>query len=71
MNYYIRTDKIKRIFLKKKETEDLKKTNEKMKKELFEVKKENKKRKKMIETQQTLMNASSSNYHQVKIFVIG
>ena len=36
-----------------------------MHKELIEVKKENKRRKKMIETQQTLMSATSSNYHQV------
>jgi hypothetical protein len=56
------------LIKKKKVTEDLKQSNEKLKKELIEVKKENKKRKKMIETQQTLMNASSTNYHQVKLF---
>ena len=50
------------------ENDEHKKTNEKIQKELAEVKKENKKRKKMIETQQTLMNATSSNYHQVLIF---
>ena len=43
----------------------MKKSNEKLQKDLTEVKKENKKRKKLIETQQTLMNASASNYHQV------
>jgi hypothetical protein len=36
-----------------------------MHREIIEVKKENRKRKKMIETQQTLMSANTSNYHQV------
>ena len=49
-----------------KETEELKKSNEKMQKELLELKKENKKRKKMIETQQALMNVNSTNYNQVR-----
>ena len=50
--------------LKMKETENYKTSCEKSQKELLEIKKENKKRKKMIETQQGLINVSSSNYHQ-------
>ena len=46
------------------ETDQLKKSNEKLEREMTEVKKENRKRKKMIETQQTLMSANTSNYHQ-------
>lgn len=49
----------------KKERDELKKSNDKLQKDLTEAKKENKRRKKMIETQQTLMNVTSSNYHQV------
>ena len=47
-----------------KERDELKKTTEKLQKDLTEAKKENKRRRKMIETQQTLMNVTSSNYHQ-------
>lgn len=47
------------------ETDHYKSSHDKIQKELIDLKKENKKRKKMIETQQGLMNANSSNYHQV------
>jgi hypothetical protein len=43
----------------------LKKHSERMHREISEVKKENRKRKKMIETQQTLISANTTNYHQV------
>jgi hypothetical protein len=52
-------------FIFVKDADKYKKLTEKIQKELVETKKENKKRKKMIETQQTLLNANTSNYHQV------
>ncbi len=45
------------------DTEQFRTASEKLRKELVDVKKENKKRKKMIETQQGLINANTSNYH--------
>lgn len=45
------------------DTEKYKSMNDKLQKDLADIKKENKKRKKMIETQQGLMTANTSNYH--------